>query len=118
MAGAAAVLMHAGSGRAKTQRLDISGTGEVTLTVQQGLREPNLSGPADAADASAGVTLLPGSAVWPPLMLLRLATPAGRVHVLPLWRDSVGRDAWRALTVAVLAVGRRGGAGTGTEESR
>jgi hypothetical protein len=31
------------------------------------------------------------------------------VHVLPVWRDSVERDAWRALAVAVLALGRRGG---------
>jgi hypothetical protein len=102
LAAAGAVLMHAGSGRAKTHRIDISGTGEVILTVQQGLRKRS-------ADA---VTLLPGSVVWPPLMLLRLgvsrqAGGGGRVLVLPVWRDSLAPGAWRALAVAVLAIGRR-----------
>ena len=99
LAGASAVLMHAGSRRAKTHRIDISGTGEVVLTVQQGLRGPS----------ATAVTLLPGSVVWLPLMLLRLQ-PEGagaRVQVLPVWRDSVGPGVWRALTVAVLATGRR-----------
>jgi hypothetical protein len=57
------------------------------------------------------VALLPGSVVWPPLMLLRLqaSKPGARVLVLPVWRDSVepgepgGR--WRS---RVLAIGRRG----------
>jgi toxin CptA len=98
LAFAAAVLMHAGSGRAKTHRLDISGTGALVLTVQQGLRER----------IAIDVALLPGSVVWPPLMLLRLESPDGGMHVLPVWRDSVEPGAWRALAVAVLAVGRRG----------
>jgi toxin CptA len=98
LAFAAAVLMHAGSGRAKTHRLDISGTGALVLTVQQGLRER----------IAIDVALLPGSVVWPPLMLLRLESPDGGMRVLPVWRDSVEPGAWRALAVAVLAVGRRG----------
>jgi toxin CptA len=98
LAFAAAVLMHAGSGRAKTHRLDISGTGALVLTVQQELRER----------IAIDVALLPGSVVWPPLMLLRLESPDGGMHVLPVWRDSVEPGAWRALAVAVLAVGRRG----------
>jgi toxin CptA len=108
LAGAGAVLMHAGSARPKTHRIDISGTGDVVLTVQQGLRKRSLAGPADAADG-AGVALLPGSVVWPPLMLLRLRDEHGRVHVLAVWRDSIAPGAWRALAVAVLALGRRGG---------
>jgi len=112
LAGAAAVLMHAGSGRAKTHRLDISGTGALVLTVQQGLRDAfaarqNIPGDADAAENADGVTLLPGSVVWPPLMLLRLESPGFGVRVLAVWRDSVEPGAWRALAVAVLAVGRR-----------
>ena len=99
LAGAGAVLMHAGSRRPKTHRIDISGTGEVVLTVQQGLRGP----------AATAVTLLPGSVVWPPLMLLRLQPDdaGARVQVLPVWRDSVGPGVWRALTVALLATRRR-----------
>jgi toxin CptA len=109
LAAAGAALMHAGSARAKTHRIDISGTGEVVLTVQQGLRKRSLAGQPDAADDAAGVVLLPGSVVWPPLMLLRLGVSGtgGRVQVLPVWRDSVAPGAWRSLAVAVLALGRR-----------
>ncbi|MGJ7918036.1 hypothetical protein ACI48D_21490 [Massilia sp. LXY-6] len=108
LAGAGAVLMHAGSGRAKTHRLDISGTGGLVLTVQQGLRKRSPAGRAGAANDVAGVVLLPGSVVWPPLMLLRLRDDRACVHVLPVWRDSVEPGAWRVLAVAVLALGRRG----------
>jgi toxin CptA len=62
-----------------------------------------VTGPADNA---VDVTLLPGSVVWPPLMLLRLESPGAGVRVLPVWRDSVEPGVWRALAVAVLAVGR------------
>jgi toxin CptA len=65
----------------------------VVLTVQQGLRGRNL--------ASSSVTLLPGSVVWPPLMLLRVQVPGKGVLGLPVWRDSVEPGAWRALAVAV-----------------
>ena len=112
LATSAAVLMHAGSGRAKTHRIDISGTSEVVLTVQQGLSDATLPRPADAAESAVGVALLPGSVVWSVLMLLRLQSPGG-VRVLPVWRDSVEPGAWRALAVAVLALGRRRGCGNG-----
>jgi toxin CptA len=108
LAGAGAVLMHAGLARAKTQRVDISETGELVLTVQQGLRKRSLPGSTGAADDVAGAVLLPGSVVWLPLMLLRLRDDRARVHVLRVWRDSVEPGAWRALAVAVLALGRRG----------
>jgi toxin CptA len=103
LAAAGAALMHAGWGGAKTHRIDISGTGGVALTVQQGLREPIAAPPSEA-----GVTLLPGSVLWPFLMVLRFRDCAARTHVLPIWRDSVGPDAWRLLAVAVQAIGRRG----------
>ena len=95
---AGGALVHAGSGRAKTHRIDISGTGEVVLTVQQGLRT-----------RAAAVTLLPGAVVWPSLLLLRLRAEGhgARIHVLPVWRDSIAPDAWRALAVAVAAIARK-----------
>jgi toxin CptA len=111
---AGVVLMHAGLVSAKTHRIDISGTGEMVLTVQQGLRMLG----AGAADGAAAVVLLPGSVVWPPLMLLRLEGPGARVHVLPVWRDSVEPGAWRALAVAVLAIGRRAGKDAECEKIR
>jgi hypothetical protein len=34
-------------------------------------------------------------------MLLRLRAPDAAVQAVPVWRDSVEADAWRALAVAV-----------------
>jgi hypothetical protein len=107
LAAAGAALMHAGWGRAKTHQVDISGTGEVVLTVQQGLRQPVAARPSVARPTEAGVALLPGSVLWPFLMVLRFRGGAARTYVLPIWRDSVGEDTWRLLAVAVLAIGRR-----------
>jgi toxin CptA len=118
LAGAGAVLMHAGSRRAKTHQIDISGTGDVVLTVQQGLRKPGVASTPENRDSAAGVALMPGSVVWPFLMLLRFQDDTARMHVLPLWRDSLGPADWRLLVVAVLAIGRRGGHNAGCEKSR
>ena len=118
LAGAGATLMHAGSRKAKTHRIDISGTGDVVLTVQQGLRKPGVASTPENGDRAAGVALMPGSVVWPFLMLLRFRDDTARMHVLPLWRDSLGSADWRLLVVAVLAIGRRGGHNAGCEKSR
>jgi toxin CptA len=118
LAGAGAMLMHAGSRKAKTHRIDISGTGAVVLTVQQGLRKPGVASTPKNGDGAAGVALMPGSVVWPFLMLLRFQDDNARMYVLPLWRDSLGPADWRLLAVAVLAIGRRDGRNAGCEKSR
>lgn len=101
-----ACLLHAALRPAMVHRIDISGVGRIRLTVQQDLRP----------DASAGmqVRLLPGSTLWPRLMLLRFGPAdaggkaAGRcVVVLP---DSVAPEAFRALAVALGAVAGQGAA--------
>jgi hypothetical protein len=78
-------------------RIDISGLGQLRLAVQQDV--------GMEADRGLPVRLLPGSTLWPRLLLLRLgaatgtAGPACRcVVVLP---DSVAPDAFRALAVAL-----------------
>lgn len=109
LAGAGAAVLAAVEGPAKTHRIDISGTGDLRVTVQQGV------GDAPAWDARQGVraVLLPGSVVWPMLMLLRHAVPGARPRVVAVWRDSVDAEAWRALAVALAVVGRRGNADEG-----
>jgi len=94
---AAAALLPAVARTAKMHRIDISGTGELRVTVQQDVR----------AGAAGHVVLLPGSVVWPPLMVLRYGEPGGAAHVLVAWRDAVDAAAWRALAVALAALGRR-----------
>lgn len=110
-------VLHTALGPAMVHRIDISGVGQLRLTVQQGVR----TGACDGLPAR----LLPGSTLWPRLLLLRLETargaPAGTaadgprgwfrgrwpgrrglvcrtVVVLP---DSVPPDALRALAVAL-----------------
>lgn len=79
---------------ATARRIDISGVGQIRLTVQQ-----------DLEDAGMPATLLPGAAVWPCCMLLRLRTEDGVVRPLVLLPDSVPPGQYRALAVAVRALG-------------
>jgi toxin CptA len=117
LAGAGLVLAWTAGRPPKTHRIDISGTGELRVTVQQGMRTPRQSrGSADrtaddaGAPLSAPLALLPGSTLSPVLMLLRLGAvhgqPPAPARVLAIWRDSVDGAAWRALAVALGVIGR------------
>jgi len=127
---AAAVLLCAAAQRVKTHRIDISGTGDLRVTVQQGVgiaradaaagrvAQPPIQQPMHQArqqPMQQPMGLLPGSSVWAVLALLRYTAPDGSVRTLPVWRDSVDPAAWRALSVALIALGRRvdDGAGIG-----
>ena len=94
---AAAVLLAACLRAPKTRWIDISGTGDLRVTVQQDVR----------TDAAVSTALLPGSSVWPLLMVLRYGEPGGRSHRLVIGRDAVDAATWRALAVALAVVGRR-----------
>jgi toxin CptA len=39
--------------------------------------------------------------------VLRYGAPGMPARVLPVWRDSVDAQAWRALAVALAVIGRR-----------
>lgn len=91
----------------KTHRIDISGTGDLRVTVQQDVGLP----------PEGNAVLLPGSVVWPMLMVLRYAAPGTGPRVLYVWRDSVDAAVWRALAVALAVVGRRGHADEGCEDT-
>jgi len=90
-------LLHAALRRATQQRIDLSGPGQLHLTVQQGVRPDS--------QASRPVHLLPGSTVWPRMMVLRLGLDNGRCRTLVVLPDSVSPDGFRALAVA-LGAGR------------
>lgn len=99
-------------------RLDISGLGQLRLTVQQEMGAVDSAGASLAAGSSdplsegVAVTLLPGATVWPVCMLLRLRTAAGDTIALAVLPDSVSPGDFRALSVAVrsLAQGARNAA--------
>ena len=85
---------------ATVRRIDISGVGQLRVTVQQ-----------DMSGTGAAALLLPGATVWPRCMVLRLRLEHGAVRTLVLLPDSVGRGQYRALAVAVRALA--GGAAAG-----
>ena len=92
---AALFLLHGCTRLDKTHRIDVSGTGALRLTVQQKLG----TGPAAATDIA--VSLLPGSLLWPQLMLLRLGDAGGVTHTVPVLRDSLSPTEYRRLRVAL-----------------
>jgi toxin CptA len=109
--------------RPKTHRIDISGTGELRVTVQQDLRVPRPVRHAPDGDVpgsdGAPLALLSGSVLWPGLMVLRLGGAKRGLPVwLPIWRDSLDREAWRTLAVALAVVGRPGRTEGGFENNR
>ena len=133
LAGAGACVLGAAVRRPKTHRIDISGTGDLRVTVQQHVDGRERAAQEGAAQESAregdaaqqdGVApqggfaaLLPDSVIWPMLMLVRYTAPGARPRVLAVWRDSVEPAAWRALAVALVVAGRRPHAGEGCEDT-
>ncbi|RZJ84548.1 MAG: flagellar hook-length control protein [Massilia sp.] len=95
---AAACVARAALRTATVHRIDISGPGQIRLTVQQGVRQDKREGLA--------ARLLPGSTLWPRMLLLRLETGADGVAdsivVLP---DSLPPEGFRTLAVALGAAG-------------
>lgn len=77
-------------------RIDVSGLGQIRLTVQQSMQA-----------GSAHATLLPGATVWPACIVLRLRTDDGAIHPLVLLPDAMGAGQYRALAVAVRALAQR-----------
>jgi hypothetical protein len=109
----------------KLRQIDISGLGQVRLTVQQDMAWNDVDDVrvadmrvadmrvadmrvADMRVAGEPVALLAGSTVWPQLMLLRLGSAGGKVTVVPVLRDSVAPAVFRPLAVALGAIGGRG----------
>jgi len=105
MAGACACLL-AGAALAaalarsrKVRRIDISGLGQLRVTVQQETGSNQTR--TDLAE------LLSGSTVWPGLMVLRLRRADGVVGALTLLPDSVEPGQFRRLSVAIRYIAMR-----------
>jgi hypothetical protein len=98
---ACALALHARARHAKAHQIDISGLGQIRLTVQQNV---------DRTPVAVPVQLLPASTLWPQLLLLLLRDGAGRVSAVVVLPDSVAPGTFRALAVACRALGRRDGA--------
>jgi hypothetical protein len=91
--------LHAALRPATAHQIDISGVGQLRLTVQ-------LNGRFDV-DGAVAVRLLAGSTLWPRLMLLRLGpvgdAPGPACRIVAVLPGSVTPEAFRALAVALGA---------------
>ena len=98
---AAALVAWYSTGESGNARwIDISGLGEIHLSVQQSL---GAAPPRDGA-----LQLLPGSTVWPSLIILLLRDRAsGAAAVALILPDSVRSDQFRKIAVAISAIARR-----------
>jgi toxin CptA len=85
-----------------SHRIDISGVGQIRLTVYQVM-------PGGVRADGTLVTLMAGSTLWPGLLLLRLCAEDGALVVLPVLFDSVGAGLFRPLSVACRTIAARGG---------
>ncbi len=82
------------------RRIDISGLGEIRLSVKHSL--------GAEAQRTEPMRLLPGSTVWPALLILLLRdTGNGSVTVLTILPDSVETEHFRKIAVSVRAIARR-----------
>lgn len=96
---AGTLLLCAPAALPKVRRIDISGLGQLRLTVQQGIG-------ANAATA-APMRLWPGSTVWPGLMVLRLRGDDGADMRIALLPDSVEPGQFRRVSVAIRDIAGR-----------
>jgi toxin CptA len=93
LAAAALAALHTAIRPVKPVHIDISGVGRIRLTVYQ--------------YSGAEMRLLAGSTFWPQLMLLRLQPAQGRSCWLLVLPDSVARQQFRRLALALRAIAAR-----------
>ncbi|WP_318840972.1 protein YgfX [Noviherbaspirillum aerium] len=90
-----------GMQRRKPIQLDISGIGQVRVAersiIVSSCRESKRT---HVAPYGEEVRLLPGSTLWPLMLLLQFEDANGRRITVPILRDSVSQDGFRALSVA------------------
>jgi toxin CptA len=96
---AGVLVLRSGGLGSKVSRIDISGLGQLRQTVQQGIGSNNAP--------AVLVQLLPGSTIWPGLLLLRLRGEDGAVRSLVLATDSIEAGKFRQLSVAIRDIASR-----------
>ncbi|MEO7497143.1 MAG: flagellar hook-length control protein [Massilia sp.] len=94
----AAVLLAPGLAGPEMRRIDISGLGQIRLTVQQDMGLSSAPGVL--------VDLLPGSTLWPGMLVLRLGAGSA-VSVLLVLPDSISDEQFRGVAVAVSDISVR-----------
>jgi len=104
--------------RRKPLTLDISPVGQIRLAeykeeraqkrAEAHGRQRGEARPAPLPQPTPPLRLLPGSTLWPSLLVLRLADGQGRVTEVLVQRGRCGSTAFRELAVACHAIAARG----------
>lgn len=84
----------------KTIQLDISGAGQIRLLKAEVKPSCTATNWPHVGEIGEVVRLMDNSTIWPHMLLLCLRSEAGRTTVVPVFPDSVDREAFRALSVA------------------
>ena len=100
-AGGGVLLFAAPCSHAKPHTLDISPVGQFRLMEHE-------AGGGVPASATPPLRLLPGSTLWPALLVLRLSDEHGRIVTLVVQRALPATKAFRELAVACRAIAARG----------
>ncbi|HYD97644.1 MAG TPA: flagellar hook-length control protein [Noviherbaspirillum sp.] len=91
----------------KPIHIDISGTGQIRIAKPASnapcmeLNRPHVWGMGEV------VRLTDCSTIWPSMLLLHLKADSGEVTIVPVMRDSVPPDGFRALSVACRWISQR-----------
>ncbi len=102
---ACALPLRAAAGSAKAHQIDISGLGQIRLTVQLcSGRIPAARPGTPVCPAARDVRLLPASTLWPSLLLLLLRDSSGVLTPVVVLPDSLSPAAFRALACACRAI--------------
>jgi hypothetical protein len=99
-AGAAIACLVCAAQRPTARRIDVSGVGAITVTVQQWLTH-------DSAPQPIPVRLLSGSAFLPGLLVLELADGQGRRRHLVVLPDAIRGGEFRRVAAALRAIAAR-----------
>ena len=86
--------------RPTVRRLDVSGLGAITVTVQQWLRQRTVP-------QSVPVQLLPGSTFLPGLLVLRLQDEQGKTSVIAVLPDAIRGGEFRRVAAALRTIAAR-----------
>ncbi|TFV90310.1 hypothetical protein E4K72_20890 [Oxalobacteraceae bacterium OM1] len=92
----------------ETLHIDISSAGQIRIEKEAQQRACTDGDWPHVQQSRAVVHLMRDSTMWPNFMLLRLCSSDGRITVVPVMKDSVSSNSFRALSVACRWIAARG----------
>jgi hypothetical protein len=92
----------------KPIHIDITGTGQMHIAAVRGDKPCTKTNGSHVSANGTTVRLLKSSVIWTQLLLLRLQTETGETIDVPILRDSVSPQIFRALSIACRWISQNG----------